>query len=854
MIFREHRKKHAGLADKLNYAYFVDEGIIVNKDGAFLTAFQYKGQDSSSSTGDALDSLTHMVNRFMLCLGDGWMIHVEPFRVESTRYPDGGYFPDAVSKLIDDERRAGYEAEGTHFENLHFLTFVWKFPAPIATVSKKWFLSGLDAKTEDMSLTPLLAIFKDKVRQCAQFLDSHLSLIPLSNSELLSYLSACLTGELLPFAVPPKGAYLDAALASKQLVGGFLPRIGNKKIYLISILNYLNSETMPGILEQVMTLPLVYRWSNRFMPLSEETAAVFLKRNRKNWHNKVKGIMGLVSEAITGRQTQKLDMDAMMMRDEGELTLTLNSSQSVRFGYWSSTLVIMHEDENVLETARENMEKYLGQRGFKIRLETINALDAYFGTLPGHGHANVRNLLVSSLNLAHFLPLHAIWAGEMGAHPSSLLPKDAPPVFYARTTGMTPYRYHMDIFDVGHQLYLGPPGAGKSTLLDLLIVQFLRYQNAQIFVFDKDHSHHALIEALGGAYYDVGNQDSLSFCPLAILDNEQEKLNAASYIESLVELQNIPLDAFMRADIFTAINAMSDEREEGNRTLTVFRSTVQNEQVRQAIGYYTLQGQFSLLDSHTDALGTAQVQGIEMGWLLAQNEAIYLPVLMHLFRQIERRFQQGQSAHINKPTLIILEEAWLYISHPVFAKKLRDWLKTLRKFNARIVFVTQSLADLIDPSTGKLTTVTNTILESCPVKVYLPNQDESPLIKNLYSAMGLNERQIEIITEESIPKKHYYVTSPIGNRLIDLGLEPHLAALKFLGLSKARAAKLLKCKKEYGEGWLPVWLEGAYEESQREEKHGAESESEKNYSVDGAVDEVSAPSHSHSSAFYGENP
>lgn len=808
MIFAEHQKQHKGLSDKLNYAFFVDEGIIVNKDGAFLTAFQYRGKDSQSATADELDNLTQVINRFALQLSDGWMIHVEPFRVESTRYPTQGFFPDAVSRLIDEERRTHYESEGTHFENLHFLTFVWKFPAPVVKVAKKWFLSGLETTDNDSSLTTLLLHFKDKVRQCAELLSSQLSLIPLNDAELLSYLSACITGELLPFAVPPKGAYLDVALASLPLVGGLLPRIGNKKIYLISLINYVHHETLPALLEHVMTCPLVYRWSNRFMPLSSETADVFLKRHKKNWHNKIKGLKGIISELVTNRPSEKEDLDAKNMRDEGEVTHILNSSETVRFGYWSSTLVLLHEDETVLEETYENLEKYLGQHGFKIRLETFHALDVYFGTLPGHGHANLRNLLITSVNLAHFLPLHSIWAGEMSAHSSSLLPKGAPPVFYARTTGMTPFRHHMDVQDVGHHLIFGPTGSGKSTFVQLLIAQFLRYEQAQVFVFDKDESHHALIKALSGDYYDVGKEEALAFCPLAELETETQKLAAMNFIQTLIELQHVTVDANMKREILHAVNALSHHTEKGNRTLTVLRSILQHEAARDALTYYTLDGQFPLLDGAADTLATHAVQGFEMGWLLSQKSDIYVPVLLYLFDKIQSRLQQGETAHINKPTLIILEEAWLYISHPVFAKKLQDWLKTLRKFNARVVFLTQSPADLMHGNT--LSDVTYTILDSCPIKVYLPNPTRSPMMLNLYQEMGLNNRQIDIITQESTPKKHYYVTTEFDSRLIDLGLEPHSSALKFLGLSKSQAAKLLRCQKEHADSWLKRWLEGDY--------------------------------------------
>ncbi len=89
------------------------------------------------------------------------------------------------------------------------------------------------------------------------------------------------------------------------------------------------------------------------------------------------------------------------------------------------------------------------------------------------------------------LPLYTRWTGALNSDPASLLPPHSPPVFYAQTTGKTPFRFHLDVGDVGHQVILGPTGSGKSTYLGFLIAQFLRYPDAQIFVFDKDESHKA---------------------------------------------------------------------------------------------------------------------------------------------------------------------------------------------------------------------------------------------------------------------------------------------------------------------------------------------------------------------------
>ena len=47
---KRHRCRDAGLADLLNYAAMVDDGVIVGKNGAFLAAWLYKGADNASST------------------------------------------------------------------------------------------------------------------------------------------------------------------------------------------------------------------------------------------------------------------------------------------------------------------------------------------------------------------------------------------------------------------------------------------------------------------------------------------------------------------------------------------------------------------------------------------------------------------------------------------------------------------------------------------------------------------------------------------------------------------------------------------------------------------------------------
>jgi type IV secretion system protein TrbE len=142
--------------------------------------------------------------------------------------------------------------------------------------------------------------------------------------------------------------------------------------------------------------------------------------------------------------------------------------------------------------------------------------------------------------------------------------------------------------------------------------------------------------------------------------------------------------------------------------------------------------------------------------------------LSYLFHRIEGELD-------GRPTLILIDEGWLVLDSPMFAAQLREWLKTLRKKNASVLFATQSLADI------ERSAIAPAIIESCPTRIFLPNERAiEPQIAAIYQRFGLNERQIEILAG-AVPKRDYYVQSRSGNRLIDLGLDD--VALAFTATS-----------------------------------------------------------------------
>lgn len=755
----EFRRRPAVLADWLPWAALVAPGIVLNKDGSFQRTARFRGPDLDSSTESELVAVTARLNNALRRLGSGWALFVEADRRPAAPYP-AATFPDAVSWLVDEERRAAFDAEGELFESAYHLTFVY-LPAPESRArAGRMMLDAPERPAVDWR--EQLSGFVEATDRLASLLDGFLPELDwASDAETLTYLGGTIACRRHAIAVPETPVYLDALLAAEPLTGGLEPMLGASHLRVLTVRGFPAS-TWPGLLDDLNRLGFPYRWTTRFLCLDKADAEKELGRLRRQWFAKRKGILTLLRETIYQQESPLVDSDAANKAVDADDALQTLGSDQVAFGFVTATIVVWDEDAHVADERLKAAERVVQGRGFVTVPETLNAIEAWLSSIPGQVYANVRQPIVSTLNLAHLMPLSAVWAG-----PATNAHLGGPPLLVTRTEGTTPFRLSTHVGDVGHTLVAGPTGAGKSVFLALLVLQFRKYPDAQIYFFDRDRSIRATMLGLGGRFNDLGLEGGLTFQPLRDVDDLATRAWAAEWVAALLAHEGVEVSPDVKDAVWSALGSLASAPVE-ERTLSGLGTLLQSNRLRQALQPYTLDGPFGrLLDADREEFGLSDLQAFEMADLL-HAKSVVLPVLTYLFHRLEERFD-------GRPTLLVLDEAWVFLDEPVFASRIREWLKTLRKKNVSVVFATQSLSDT------QRSTIAPAIVESCPTRILLPSpQAIEPQLRPIYEGFGLNARQIEMIARAT-PKRDYYVQSRAGNRLFDLGLGP--VALAFVAAS-----------------------------------------------------------------------
>lgn len=736
----------------------IDEnGIIYNKDDSLQMTFSYRPLDIESATEQELVINTARLNNILRRLGTGWVVNMEAQRRKSEDYMTAK-MSHPLTQIMEDERREYFQS-GDHFENTYYFTIL--YAPPTTKLERKffsWFFKdSAPVKELEVEIDEKVRDFLHQAEIVFGLLDE---LLPdcrvLTPDETLTYLHSTVSDRYHKVRVPYPAMMLDSYLYDSDFAGELQPKLGDSHCRIVTILYYA-PQANAGFLDPLNNLGFEYRWVSRFIFLDKSDANTEMENYKAAWNQQTKGITQRLQEIITRKESPEVNETALIKKDEISLAIQDLNMDYVGYGYYSMSVIVLDQDEDEVKKKAMEILKAINNLGFTAKIEDLNSGEAWFGSLPGVYRANVRRNMVSTLNFCHMAPASDIWAGEkMNEH------LKGPTLLYADTIGSVPFRLSLHQDDVGHAMIVGPTGAGKSVLLNTLEAHFQKYPGSRMFIFDKAASSRALTLALGGNFYNLGVEGNgeLSFQPLAQIDNENERSWAAEWLYNFLRLENFSITPREKELIWDALNTLAD-MPDSQRTLSIFVGLVQDQELRQAFGPLTKGGSYGkLFDSNVDRFGSGRWQVFEMETLM-NTPAIVPATLDYLFHRIEAQLKEDGA-----PSMIVLDECWLYLKNPIFAEKLREYFKDMRKKNTGIIFATQNLSDIADSE------IANTVMGNCPTQIFLPNiKATNEHNMALYRSFGLNDRQIHILSQ-AMPRRQYYLTTPKGNRLFELSLQP----------------------------------------------------------------------------------
>lgn len=812
-MIKEFQEEKNKLSTYVPWLAMIDKsGIILNRNGTFQKTLKYRGHDLDHSTLYELQNSNGQLNNVLRRLEGNWTIHVEARRVKSKEYKTTNTM-NYTTKLIDDERRKLFE-KGIYFESEYYLTLTYLVPKDSEKTIKKFFV---ESTVDDKKLDQSLEVFKKEFMEIyVLFQELFLDVKELTPEETYTYLHSCIsTKKMEKVTIPEVPMYIANYLCDCDLIGGLQPKLGNKYFSAISLQGFPNF-TEPGFFDDLNRLGIEYRWITRFMFLDKIEA---LKKLEKKWKATFNGRISLFKRftmQLTGDAPTKVDEDALEKSEEIDIQMNLTRGDYVSQGFYSCTILVYDENLEKLNEKALKIEKTINKLGFTTIRESLNAVESFLGSVPGNIYNNVRIPILNSITLTHLLPVSSVWGGDqMNKHlgQSCLL--------YTKTGGNTPFRFNIHIGDVGHTSIVGPTGAGKSVFLGLLAAQFNKYKDAQVFFFDKDASSRVLTYAMGGTFYDLG-EDDLSFQPLKNIgrsevniaklkelhplwnekeilaeDDKRKNMELEWVNEWILEIfaqENVELNPVQKNKIWEALELLSNSKEKF-RTLSNLNTSLNDRILKETLEKYTITGSLGrYFDNDHENVSFDSWQVFEMAKIM-NNKSAVTPLLSYLFHKIEEQLT-------GKPTILILDECWMFFSNEQFSEKIREWLKVLRKKNTSVIFATQELGDIMNSS------LFTTILDACKTKIFLPNPNAgADNYIPIYEKFGLNEREIEIISAGT-QKKEYYYKSEKGARLFELALSKN--TLKLIAASDPDSqvkAKLIYRELGGGEAFTKKYLE-----------------------------------------------
>jgi type IV secretion system protein VirB4 len=770
------------------WAYFTgrfEEGIVVLKPGALMRCYSFVCPDLGSASSESINAVSFYFNEAVKRLDSSWALQFEAQRILSREYP-GTAWSNRAGYLIDRRREKIFREQKEHFLTRYFLTFTYKLKPQVynktAGLLYKKDAGGGEGYYNLEECRKEIEYFRDETGGAVAHLAGRIYIRALNNDECASYLHSSVSSRIHDLVTPRRFTLLDHFLTDDDLEISTTLRLGEAYIPIVAVRDFPN-ETYPAIFASLNQSRIPYRWSTRWISRSKLEASRDIEKYQKRFYGSRKSWGTAIAESLGNFESGREDPAARAFEEDTNAAKVELATDAYSFGYYTGNVMVWDNDyEAAMEKARY-IVSLINSTGFTAKIESVNAYNAFLSMQPGNVWANVRRPVVSSGNLSHIIPLSSVWAGQRRNAWTEERFGCPSPLLVCSTSSKTAFFLNLNVGDVGHTFIFGPSGAGKSTLLCLLESQFLKYRGANVVIFDKDRTARSVTVAAGGVYVEPGlgngEKGGAAFQPLRCLETEADLAWAAEFIRLLLEMQGLKADALIAESVVAALKQMKSEKAPARRTISTFQQYVNytnpatgRNDIRAAVQPYTLNGEYgAIFDADETGIALSKWVMFEMGALMNRGAACVTPALMYLFHLIEGIYTTKEGNPTGDPTLLVLDEAWVFLDNEYFAKKIEEWLVTLRKKNVCCVFATQEVSKV---AASRLKT---TFVSQCQTKIYLADPAaQTTILAENYRFFGLEDNEIAALSLARM-KRDYFYKSPLGSRMFELSLDGYQLAL-----------------------------------------------------------------------------
>lgn len=769
--------KEAKVGDRLPYARLIDESTVLLRDGSVMSAIQVPGLLFETEDSDALNA--HAATREVMLRStlDARFVmyhHVIRRRVEVELDAE---FPDALSRHIDarwKQRLAG----GSLFINDQFVTLIRR-PARGKTglperLSKMFSRAGadeLEADPKDIrSLRAAITGLVASLQSYGAAVLGDYSGVGGTNSEMLELLSALYNGEMRPVRRPADDTDIGHMLPYRRASFGLdaMELRGSAAPDFAAILGLKDypEATSPGLLDNLLRLPFEMVVTESYAPNERTTAKERID--------------------LALRRSRSVDEEAAAERADMLAARDSLGNGAVGFGDHHLTVLVRSATLPALDDAMAACAAALADTGAIAVREDTNLEPAFWAQFPGNEEYIVRRALISSANMAGFGSFHGFALGQASGNHWG----DA--VTLLETTSATPFFFNFHHGDLGNFSVIGPSGSGKTVVMNFLAAQAQKFKPRTI-LFDKDRGAELFIRGIGGRYDRIAPGLPTGFNPLSLPDTPANRAFLRDWLAVLLKAEGPEEFATISAAVdATYANDPSLRRLRHFKELLSGTRRPQPGDLADRLAAWIADGEHAwLFDNARDLLDLdTRVLGFDMTALL-ENPRLRTPTMMYLFHRIDERLD-GQ------PTMILIDEGWKALDDEVFAARIRDWLKTLRKRNALVGFATQSARDALDSR------ISTALVEQTATMVFMPNSRARA--EDYCDGFGLTTHEFALIRSLPAHSRAFLVRQPDASVVVRLDLSGAPEVLTILSGRESAVRRLDLLREAVGDApqaWYP---------------------------------------------------